>query len=244
MSELDIYKININGNIWIHTCYEWINILSRLFDEVNKEEVYFAKNIIFDITLDFIPWNILIVLWSIIMELESQWKHVTLNMPPKLYDFILHSWFSDYINTKKNLSWPLSKSVILPFSRLSNQADFIKYSEHYRDNIPSDERDMIVWYIWELHYNSLEHWDTQDIFLISQKYPNLGYLDISIYDSWKWILNTNKWDIFLKVYAKYCSEKFFSLYYACVQNSHLNEFMNEDYDCGNCRDICLLTIEN
>lgn len=143
--------------------------------------------LIINLKWEFIYWYILILLWSFLNDLKKKYKNIKLNSNDKILNFLMESWFIDYLNngTLNPKRW----SVILPFSNFSSRGlnrleDYTKYCESYYDGLPKYFRR----YPMELFVNSTEHGSADNICVLAQLYPRVKKLDYTIYDDGVWLL--------------------------------------------------------
>lgn len=189
--------------------YLWLNNVNNSFFRVNKLELYENDNIEITTLAKFIPWKILILLGYFLDSLNSKSKNISFEWQKDLLEFLQKSWIINFINHQKVNYNFLADSVIIPFCKVST-VDDLQYhltilfekawlSENIKRNI--------AYSLSELHNNSINHWKTNNIYIIWQSYPKVGKYDITIYDDWKWI-TTDDFELIEAVYHDFIEEEF------------------------------------
>lgn len=219
----EITNINILWSFKTRDCYNWLNTVNNAI-QINDADFYISNTFNIDLKSKFIPCKILVFLWHFLSKLERLWKSTTLLSHTNIINYIDRSWYIDFINTQKVIWWKLPSTVILPFSRVSSQEDFQEYLENFNESINHIDKFkyIIIEHISELQFNSIEHWQTQDIYIMWQIYPDKKEIDITIYDAWIWMI---KWEIIKLLewwlYNEFSTQEFYN---EIVRKYWLNEF--------------------
>lgn len=209
-SEKNVLEIDLWWTVSSINGFKWLNQINNAFN-IDKIKLFFSDNIHISSTSIFTPSKILVFLWHHLYSLDIQWKEISITLTPEVYNFINRCWFAEFINTKKIPSWNLPDSVIFPFARISSQKELKFYLDKFKNRIPMKEHSKyeLIDYISEIQYNSIEHWKTQDIYIMWQTYPQNKEIEISLYDAWKWMIRDDIKLIIEKVYENFSTKEFY-----------------------------------
>lgn len=231
-------EINIWWTLQQNDCFKWINQINNAF-LLSKKDIFYYDIINIKSDSIFFPSNVLVILWYHLDNLQLKWKDIKNKLTSKVYNFLLRSWYLEYIDSNLGSWTRLLNSVIFPFSKISSQKDLKDYLDKYKWRIKNEEsRNLISSYISELHYNSIEHWWTQDIYIMWQLHPNLENTDITIYDAWSWMIKDDVSSVINDVYKNYSTEDFYDeiknkywlnvfLIILCVCTQFSSKWLNE-----------------
>ncbi len=193
----------------IHDCYTWINNINNAFYNISSLELYNYNNIKVQVKTGFIPWKVLVLLWYHLDLLNLKNKNITLHWAPNFINFITKCWLCDFIENQEINYDKLKESVVIPFCKVSSieelELHFLKLMD--RKHFDIDVENVIMRFLWELHNNSINHWNTNKIYIMGQYYPVIWKYDISIYDDWNWIKTTDI-DFINSIYNKFIKKEF------------------------------------
>ncbi|MDD2907596.1 MAG: hypothetical protein PHH98_03050 [Candidatus Gracilibacteria bacterium] len=202
-------EINIGGTLQQNDCFKGINQINNAF-LLSKKDIFYYDIINIKSDSIFFPSNVLVILGYHLDNLQLKGKDIKNKLTSKVYNFLLRSGYLEYIDSNLGSGTRLLNSVIFPFSKISSQKDLKDYLDKYKGRIKNEEsRNLISSYISELHYNSIEHGGTQDIYIMGQLHPNLENTDITIYDAGSGMIKDDVSSVINDVYKNYSTEDFY-----------------------------------